>query len=524
MTYRRCWATILMLVFIASCGINGDLKRIAESRRQALTQTRSQIVSARDKYDAWKKTTAYDRFARYDKTYGWADQYAAALAEADSAQTIWVEIEQILDANDPEDEARLRHKISQLDSRLNLALAKSKQPNRQIGVLRALMDDAPTHLAKGGKQVAGMEAIVSDIRPIADQAVADSKAFGWDKEKDIAQRFSRLEGLAGTAAQALARAKAQYEAADTNYAAMADSLQAVAQKRVELEQAGIHVKQLYSELNRSYTKRLIDMKYFYTVTIGRTSWDDYYDYPTETNYIYSPRQVDEETSQYLSKQSGDIASGLRWVRPRIPDRMWRSLDIASAERAPSGDDNAVFWVNDTDINYYHRYLIIENGRERESDWEAVDEDLFAANIENLGMDIESKPYGMYASETIETATPPVMAYVGNEKYGRWQKNASGNSFWVFYGRYAFLNAMLGSNRYYYGDWTDWRRNYRGRSPYYGRNTDGSARYGTMGSTVRNNPKYKSSTFARQGGIKAAPADIRSAAGGVRGRGPGSRGK
>lgn len=524
MTYRRCWAAILMLVFIASCGINKDLKRSAESRKQALTQTRSRIVSARDKYDAWKNTTAYDRFARYDKTYGWADQYAAALAEVDSAQTIWAEIEQILDANEPEDEARLRKKIQQLDSRLNLALTKSKQPNRQIGVLRELMDDAPAHIAKGGKQVAEMEAIVSDIRPIADQAVADSKAFGWDKEKDVANRFSTLDGLKGTAVQALAGAKAQYAAADTNYAVMADRLQLVAQKRAELEQAGSHVKQLLGELNRSYTKRLIDMKYVYTVTIGRTSWDNYYDYPTETDYLYSPRQVDEATFQHLSNRSGDIASGLRWVSPMIPDRMWRSLNIDSAERAPRGDDSAVFWVNDTGIDYYHRYLIIENGREQESDWEAVDEDLFADNLENLGMDIESKPYGKYASETNKTAMPPVMSYVGNEKYGRWQRDTSGNSFWAFYGRYAFLNAILGRNRYYYNDWTDWRRNYRGRRPYYGRNADGSARYGTLGSTVRTNPRYKSSTFARRGGIKAAPADIRSAAGGVRGRGPGSRGK
>ena len=71
-----------------------------------------------------------------------------------------------------------------------------------------------------------------------------------------------------------------------------------------------------------------------------------------------------------------------------------------------------------------------------------------------------------------------MAYVGNEQYGRWQRDSSGSRFWAFYGQYAFLNAMLGGNRYYYNDWNDWRRNYRGRTPYYGRNPDGSARYGT----------------------------------------------
>ena len=87
-----------------------------------------------------------------------------------------------------------------------------------------------------------------------------------------------------------------------------------------------------------------------------------------------------------------------------------------------------------------------------------------------------------------------------------------------------LNALLGGNRYSYNDWNHWRRDYRGRRPYYGKNADGSRRYGTSGSSVLNSPGYRSTTFARRGGIKAAPADIRSAAGSVRGRGPGRRGK
>lgn len=524
MTCRRWGAIALALVFLVACGIDGDLKRAAKARQQDMQTTRSRIEATRDKYTAWTKTAEYEPFARYETTYDWTGQHTAAFAELDSAKAVWTEIEQILDANRPEDERKLSQKILQLRRRLSMALEKSKQPNRQIGLLRDLMTDAQPYITKAETQVAEMDAIVTKIRPLADQAMTDSKAYGWDKEKDIAGRLAGVDKIHSTALGALDKAKIQTDVEDTDYAVIADSLQRITQQRTNIEKVGNDLTKRLGELGHSYTKRLIDMKHVYTAAIGRTSWDNYYDYPKETDYVYPPRTVDQATFEYLSKQSGDIASGLRYPRTRMPERMWRSLNINSTERVPRGDDSAVFWVNETEIAYYHRYRITENGKARDTDWEAVDDDVFADNLENLGMDILSKPYGMYADEAMQAASPPGMAYVGNPQYGRWQQDSSGNRFWEFYGRYALFNALLGGNRYYYNDWDRWRRDYRGRTPYYGKNNNGSARYGTSGSMVRNDPNYRSSTFSRQGGIKAAPANVRSAAGGVRGRGPGSRGK
>lgn len=511
-------------MFIASCGIDGDLKRIVKSRGEAMERTKTKIESARDKHIAWTKTSAYEPFERYAKVYSWQEQYSQAISEVNSAQSIWAEIAQILKRNREEDEDKLRLKVRQLNGRLGLALNRSKGPNKQIGVLKQLMADAAPHIQKADEQVSAMKGIVAKMAPVVDQAGTDSKEFAWNKEKDIANRFSQFEGIYTTAVEALVSAKSQNESDDSDYAIMAADLARVAQQLPELQQADIHFRKLLGELSRSYTKRLIDMKYAYMTTIGRTSWNNYYDYPTETDYKYRGREVDESAFKYLSGQSGDIASGMSWVRPQMPVRMWKQLKINPKERAPRGDDDAVFWVSSMDIDYFHRYLVIENGKATETDWEAVNEDEFADNLNNLGMDIVSKPYGLYLSEVIEEATPPGLAHVGNEKYGHWEKDSSGNSFWAFYGRYAMLNALLGGNRYYYNDWYGWNRDYRGRSPYYGRQNNGPARYGTSGSTVRSNPRYKSSTFSRRGGIKTAPADIRSAAGGARGRGPGSRGK
>lgn len=524
MKHKRHWAIFVLMMFVVSCGISGDLKKLAKSRKQALETALTEIESTRKKYTVWKTSSEYTRFARYDQYYGWSDQYEASLAEVESARSIWGEIEQILKANKPESEGQLKIKIEQLNSRLRLALKKSKEPDRQIDFLRQLMDDAPNYIQTADRQFSEMKKIPLKVRPVVDKAVDDSKRFGWGKEQDIANRFSQMEALYTTAATAFSTAKAQNSSKDPDYAVMAENLQVVEQKLPELKQADSHLRKRLEELNRSYTKQLIDMKYAYMVAIGRTSWANYYDFPKETDYVYRSREVDKATYDYLSASTSDIASGLRYVRTKLPRAMWDTLGIDPAEMTPRGDDSAVFWVNSTEIDYYHRYRIIENDQKKETDWEKVDEDLFADNIDNLGMDIISKPYGLYESEVIKQATPPGMAYVGNEKYGSWRKDSAGNSFWAFYGRYAFLNALLGGNRYYYNDWNHWNRNYRGRAPYYGKNPDGSARYGTSGSTVLSSSNYRSTTFAKRGGVKAAPADIRSAAGGVRGRGPGRSGK
>ena len=56
------------------------------------------------------------------------------------------------------------------------------------------------------------------------------------------------------------------------------------------------------------------------------------------------------------------------------------------------------------MNYYHKYLVVENGRPLRpasfrSAWHSS-----LANVDNLGMDVEAKPYGSFEDEKL--ATPP----------------------------------------------------------------------------------------------------------------------
>ncbi len=133
--------------------------------------------------------------------------------------------------------------------------------------------------------------------------------------------------------------------------------------------------------------------------------------------------------------------------------------------------------------YKHKYKIITNDTagnpvEKTTDWIVVDEKFFDQHINDLGMEICSKSNG----KVEKTVAPPGYSnYVGNPRYGSWQTDASGNSFWAFYGQYMFLSNMIGlmASPIYRSSYYDYRDNYRsyGR-PYYGTTSNGLPAYGT----------------------------------------------
>ena len=145
--------------------------------------------------------------------------------------------------------------------------------------------------------------------------------------------------------------------------------------------------------------------------------------------------------------------------------------------------------------YYHKYRIMlpvkaninwskeDLEKEDEGKAEFIFEDtkmlevsplIFEEHINDLGMVLLSKENGVLNKETTPSGYD---GYVGNEKYGHWQTNSSGGSFWAFYGRYRFLSDLLymPSRGYYRDDWGRYRRDYYRKKPYYGTATN---KYGT----------------------------------------------
>ncbi len=134
--------------------------------------------------------------------------------------------------------------------------------------------------------------------------------------------------------------------------------------------------------------------------------------------------------------------------------------------------------------YKHQYQVLiekpDTILSKTTEWFAVNEPFFNHHINNMGMEIVSKTKG----KVNKTVSPAGYSnYVGNEKYGRWERRDGGN-FWSFYGKYMFMSSMFNMatmpvRRTYWNDY--YNNHYYNQRPYYGPTTNGSRMYGTNSS-------------------------------------------
>lgn len=152
------------------------------------------------------------------------------------------------------------------------------------------------------------------------------------------------------------------------------------------------------------------------------------------------------------------------------------------------------------IQYLHVYNLIKIDQNKKSTTEKKYQNVTRAEYDkhkkNIGMVVATKDLGLYDFEAKKYTAPPGYRYVGDKKYGNWRRDSSGNSFWVFYGQYAFMRSLFWGPSYYspiyqrnYNTYTDYRR--RGRT-YYGRSATGTQRYGSDGTFTRG--RYSSSSY------------------------------
>jgi len=141
--------------------------------------------------------------------------------------------------------------------------------------------------------------------------------------------------------------------------------------------------------------------------------------------------------------------------------------------------------------YFHKYkIIVEKKRNttetaeddfdiKTTEWKEVSASTFEKHQKDLGMTLLSKKEGILDKKVSPAGYDN---YVGNEKYGSWQRQSNGTSFWAFYGQYQFMSSLFygAGHRYYRNDYDYYRTNYSGRNNYYGRNN-------TFGTSTYKNP-------------------------------------
>ncbi|ETR72956.1 MAG: hypothetical protein OMM_01311 [Candidatus Magnetoglobus multicellularis str. Araruama] len=90
-------------------------------------------------------------------------------------------------------------------------------------------------------------------------------------------------------------------------------------------------------------------------------------------------------------------------------------------------------------HYFHKYKVVQLDKSWVTDWEEVSDSFYRQNANFLGMTLAARKEGQYSDHV----APPGYAYVGDPKYGQWKQDASGGSFWEFYGKYRMFTDVLG---------------------------------------------------------------------------------
>jgi hypothetical protein len=180
-------------------------------------------------------------------------------------------------------------------------------------------------------------------------------------------------------------------------------------------------------------------------------------------------------------------------------------------------DKVIIDMRSTSGVYALKYKIITNGKSVETNWTTVDKATYTKHKEHLGMTVYSKPAGVLPEDATVIASPPGYNYVGNQRYGRWDRR-NGQSFWVFYGQYSLMRDVFwGRGMYrpiYRSEYRGYRSNIRSRRAYYG----AKKQYGTA--KAIKSPKYSKSSYAKKrassGGYSGSKYSGSKRSGGYRG--------
>lgn len=522
MSAPRVWTvSTLLLIAMAGCGISQSGLEYAERAKRQVQQRQQEVLKSRQDLDAFLQSPQSEGYRSAAESEQWSGELAAAEAKvAEADELVTQQIQPIVEADSSSDEVLIYDYGNTVLELVAGAREQSEYWRERKQALDEAKANAPQLLAASQAALAGIENELSTLQP---RAASAKKEFP-EQAQAIDSMTAPLVARGVAAREALQEVEAQVQAhqsgSGADYGALASKAEYIEGSRQLLAQSAAAAEAKFAELSRSYSRTLTDMKAEYELQIRRQSWDNSVDYPSLHNYDY-PRKVEGDTYEHFDSIPGSLATFKQgWfgddltLLAGVNQQQWESLKIDPELDWPPDDDEAEFWLESAKADYFHKYHVVESGELIQTDWIHVDEAFFFANIDNLGMDVEAKPYGLFEEQKLTHAAPPGMAYVGNERYGRWEQR-NGGSVWTWVAPYLFYRSLFGSPWIYpRNEWNTWRTGYYGSRPYYG--TGSSPSYGTRSSRTQTSPVLSGSQFGRSGGFNRP-------AGSVRGAGPASRG-
>jgi hypothetical protein len=395
--------------------------------------------------------------------------------------------------------------------------------------------------------VLALESIQADHDALA-RDVDDAKEVYVQNASVIDQRFEPVALLHAGALTANGLLQAEADKTSPNYAVMTTHYQTVTNNVVTFNEDAPAFAEKLAVLDVRETHTLVDMKVDSTVEISRTSWDDYVDYPDEHDYDYPEVFVDLEAADHfaqfgpdavLAKVIANFFGDDEFKMEKAERAQWDKLGIDPKAEWPSGDDAAEYYgvVYDT---YCHQLRVFKDG-EPDTSRRPVPADNYCSkydtpedlaqgiywvepdelDAEAIGMDIYSKGLGNFEDQATMEATPPGMVYVDDPTTGEWREDNNGNTFWHYYGQYAFFSQLIGGPNpwHYRSEYDTWNRDYRyNQQPFFG-TSNGQPRYGLNSPFVAS--RFPGSAYMTSG---LHNATVRGAGPAARAGGPGGGGK
>ncbi len=501
---------IMTALLLTACGLPSDVKKQTDEIPGRIEAVGTEISGKKDKYTKLKGSDQFKFFAPYAKREKWDAFFVEADNELKRAKSHFdSKVMPIRERNKEDDATAILIQLAQVNRIIASAIKSSKKAAARMGFLEAVKKEAPKMVKTADGEVVKCGEIIESL----DGFIAGAKTEYPKKTEDITGRYAPLNKLHKDAQSALIITHAEFKLHESgkaaDYAKLGDGTVLAADNLNKLTSLDKSLRLKVGELFRSYSKVIIDMK------VIEKPWKQVVRYEWSNWAEYDDTSVTSNNKVFVSMEE------FKRLQPRF------SSSNEALVVDTGGSHETCIEDMDIDYHYSHKYLLIENKEQKKTDWVVVSEKFYENNEDNLGMEIVSKPYGVYEEEALKKAAPPGMANVGNPKYGKWVTNSSGQRQWGWFEHYMFYNLMFGGssrNYYSYNDWNSWNNNYRSREPYYGRDAKGRQKYGTAGSTVRTSTKYNKTNFAKTGGFKRANASVRGAGPGNRGGGPGGKGK
>jgi hypothetical protein len=517
-----------LLLSLVGCSMPKEVHDTAKRLHSTIIKSEANLAAADAKYETLLDENQF--LKPYAKKEGWANSFiqASTRIKAVSKYTSST-IDPLLKEDKKKNTSKVSSYLRVQSQSLGAPLqAELTAPFARASALIDTKENAPSFVAKAKSISQERGAQAEDLTNFT----APFTEAHPQRITTINSKLSAVVDLSTQLTESYNTAQKTFDTDSPDYGLLTDSLTNVADLSTKFGEADLAFRAELPELNTSYTWILEDMRIDYFLQINRVSWNESSDFNTEKTHTYPLKQVTR--NQFESMASAPLLAtyGSGWGGGKLTPKVTGAASVIGNPKTGSawgsGHGSAEYWVKDYELIYYNKYKIIEDGVERLSDWIEVDEGEYMDYSGAMGMSILSKAYGQFADEAVIEPHPPGYAFIDNPKYGKWENDSSGHSYWHYYGRYAMFNTLLGNtyggHRYYRDDHRSWRSSGYTK-PYYGRGSTATATtFGTRSPKVQTSSRYSKSNYAKTKSFSRPPVTIRGAGPSTRGGGPGGGGK